>query len=295
MSNAFALSGPRLPRELEHRAFQIAALAHPRRIPILMLVARRVKVWIEPLMYRVVFLRATTIGEPDNLGLPFFAADALEQRSHLWLQHVRYLLIDDAFVQGKALQSWLLACTSVTNLCALLRCSSAILSAVSSFTNIQYLTIDVRVLCGRTLPFLFTVTHLDLLHFGGVGQDDVTRMVRNISLMPRLTHIALNSRLDELLSHAALCAIAKLQCIVFFNAVAPLAVSPLLDDPRSVCIDDGGTYYTDWLRAAVFGEDYWSFADAFLAARQAGTIDRSQYHIINGKDFQFMKGDSVSH
>ncbi|KAJ6505048.1 hypothetical protein C8R45DRAFT_923356 [Mycena sanguinolenta] len=29
----------------------------------------------------------------------------------------------------------------------------------------------------------------------------------------------------------------------------------------------------DWLNGAVFGKDYWALADAFVAARRAGTID----------------------
>ncbi|KAJ7863290.1 hypothetical protein B0H14DRAFT_3444159 [Mycena olivaceomarginata] len=43
-----------LPVELEREIFETAALSDPRSILTLILVAHRVKVWIEPLLYRVV-------------------------------------------------------------------------------------------------------------------------------------------------------------------------------------------------------------------------------------------------
>ncbi|KAJ6505111.1 hypothetical protein C8R45DRAFT_544408 [Mycena sanguinolenta] len=72
---------PTLPPELERRIFEIAALACPVRIPTLMLVARRVKFLVEPLLYRVVFLKDSTTGHLlRDLDLPAFTAVALEQR-----------------------------------------------------------------------------------------------------------------------------------------------------------------------------------------------------------------------
>ncbi|KAJ7131271.1 hypothetical protein C8R44DRAFT_850069, partial [Mycena epipterygia] len=67
------------PPEREREIFEIAALLYPGAIPILLRVARRVLVWIEPLLYRVVYvnghppysdmahalLRATTTKAPD--------------------------------------------------------------------------------------------------------------------------------------------------------------------------------------------------------------------------------------
>ncbi|KAF7368012.1 hypothetical protein MSAN_00867000 [Mycena sanguinolenta] len=293
MSNQFALTEPRLPPELEHKIFQMVALARPKCIPSLMLVARRVKFWVEPLLYRVVFLDTPPLPEQDNLGLPIFAPEAVKQISHNCLRQVRHLLIYAGFV-GEQLQSWLLACTGVTNLCAMFLCTPDILPPISGFTNIKYLTIDVRALCGTTLPLplFLTVTHLELLSYTIAGEL-VDCVLQNISLIPNLTHIAINPHLDELLSHPALCANAQLQCIIFFSTVIHLDGSPLLDDTRFVCIDDGQSYYADWLCGAVFGQTYWSFADEFLAARRAGTIDRSRNCIVNGKDFEFVKGDRV--
>ncbi|KAF7368110.1 hypothetical protein MSAN_00877200 [Mycena sanguinolenta] len=251
------LDDPRLPPELELRIFRIAALARPTSIPTFMLVARRIKCWVESLLYRVVFLSDAGIDESRNLGLPTFAVDAFEQRSLDCLPHVRYLFIHKALEQG-TLQKWLLACTGVTNLYAQFVCTPAILASLGGFTNVQYLTIDVRTLMGDTspLPCFLSVTHLELLDFTAV-EENVDRVCPNISLIPHLTHIALNSDLDTSLSHAALCANTQLQCIVFLSTEEPSDGGPLLDDNRFVCIEEG-----------------------------------FRYHMTSGKDFHYVEEDS---
>ncbi|KAJ6505180.1 hypothetical protein C8R45DRAFT_1209027 [Mycena sanguinolenta] len=271
---------PRLPPELERRIFEIAALAQPIWIPSLMLVARRLKLWVEPLLYRVVFLKDT--GTLRDLDLPTFAADALEQRPPNYFCYVRHLFIDEAFVKRPALMSWLLAWTGVTNLYACFNCAPDILPSISSLANIQYLTIDVRALCSTTVPFplFLTITHLELFDFTRAAEESADCICHNISLIPQLTHLALN-HLQYSLSHAALCGHTQLQCIVFWSPWRSLNGSPLRDDSRFVCIDGELDYSGDWLNGAVFGQDYWALADAFIAARRAGTINRSRYRIVN--------------
>ncbi|KAJ6467443.1 hypothetical protein C8R45DRAFT_477757 [Mycena sanguinolenta] len=56
MSIQSDLDDRRLAPELGHQIFEIAALARPRQIPTLMLLARRVKIRVEPLLHRVVSL-----------------------------------------------------------------------------------------------------------------------------------------------------------------------------------------------------------------------------------------------
>ncbi|KAJ6505203.1 hypothetical protein C8R45DRAFT_1209036 [Mycena sanguinolenta] len=263
MSSVFDHHSPKLPPELERRIFETAALARPIRVLTLMLVSRRVKIWVEPILYRVVFLTHSTAGQLRNLGLPTFTAGALEQRSPNPFRHVRHLSIYYAVVKQPALESWILACTGVTNLYALFNCQPEILPSISGLTNVQYLTIDVRVLCGTTVlfPLFLAITHLELFDFTHAAEENVDRVCRNISLIPRLTHLGIESA-SELLS-VTRCAL------------------PLLGDDRFVTIHEDLDPDKDWLNGAVFGEDYWALADAFLAARRAGTIPLSRYHIAN--------------
>ncbi|KAF7372797.1 hypothetical protein MSAN_00485500 [Mycena sanguinolenta] len=281
VSIGMAFAHPRLPPELETRIFQMAALSRPTCIPSLMLVARRVKFWVEPLLYHVVFLSSAVM---DEARLPSFTADSIPYDC---FRHVRHLLIDQTSSNQTEFEKWLLACTGATNLFAQFDCTPEILPLLSGFINIRYLTVDVRALLGTTvpLPLFLTVTHLELLNY---THKSVDRASENISLIPHLTHLALNSRLQlsSRWSHATLCANTQLQCIVFLSPVISLEGSPLLDDSRFVCIDERINYHSDWLHGAIFGEDYWSLADAFLTARRAGEIDRSRYRIVNGGDFK---------
>ncbi|KAF7369482.1 hypothetical protein MVEN_00277900 [Mycena venus] len=61
-----------LPLELERDIFELCALSWPISIPKLMLVARCVKEWVEPLLYRIIALGpyGTVTGNPcftDNI------------------------------------------------------------------------------------------------------------------------------------------------------------------------------------------------------------------------------------
>ncbi|KAF7367199.1 hypothetical protein MSAN_00980200 [Mycena sanguinolenta] len=266
--------------ELEHKIFEIAALARPKRIPTLMLVARRIKCWVEPLLYRVILLKDPRIYEPVNFGLPTFTVDALAQISSDCLRHVRHLFIEEMFVEDTALESWLLACPSITNLYAQFECTPKLLPLLGHFTDIRYLTIGAGVFCGATVPhpLFLTATNLELLD---TDAGSVDRIWQNITLIPHLTHIAFNPALSSCLSHAALANNTQLQCIVFLSAEVSLDGSPLLDDSQFVCIDEELRYYIDWLQGATSGKDYWFLADTFLAARRAGKTDRSCYRISN--------------
>ncbi|KAJ6489992.1 hypothetical protein C8R45DRAFT_1096958 [Mycena sanguinolenta] len=278
MSNQIDLIDTRLPPELEHKIFEIAALARPKSIPALMLVARRVKCWVEPLLYRIVFLRAPHQHAPPKFSLPTFSVDALERTSHEFFGHVRNLFISAA-TEETAVKSWLLACPNTTNLYAMFDVTPAILPCLTGFANVRYLTIEACALGGDSVPFplFLRVTHLELLN----STDDVACVCRNLTLIPWLTHIALNPHLPSRLSHAELLANAQLQCIVFLSTDISLDTSPLLDDARFVCINESVEYLVNWLQGAISGDDYWSVADAFLAARRAGEIDRT-YPPVHG-------------
>ncbi|KAJ6505159.1 hypothetical protein C8R45DRAFT_1069979 [Mycena sanguinolenta] len=193
------------------------------------------------------FLKGSTTDHSElrDLNLPIFTADALEQRSPNSFRHVKHLFISDYAVEQPMLNNWLLACTGVTNLYAWLDWEPEIPASISRFTHVQYLVIDVRALFGTAvpLPLFLTVTHLELLDYP--EDESVDRICHNISLIPRLTHLALNPHLDSKLSHAALCANIQLRCIVFLSPAKSLRDSPLLDDDRFVCIDEAEDFYQD--------------------------------------------------
>ncbi|KAJ7866185.1 hypothetical protein B0H14DRAFT_3862044 [Mycena olivaceomarginata] len=180
-SESPTLLEPRLPPELECRIFEIVALARPVSIPSLMLVARRVKEWPEPLLYRIIMLPGRSSPEPHNrmLDLPTFA--------------------ETPFSRGQSTaESWLDACRRVTNLFFPVdSTSSPILRALDFLNSVQYLVID---------PLFLHVTHLERLDLHGIGVAESDSMCGHLALIPHLTHVAFNPKLHESVSHAGLSA-----------------------------------------------------------------------------------------
>jgi hypothetical protein len=103
------MSDPIVPRELEARIFELAALLWPRRVPVLMLVARRVRVWCavcvrssnpalnekrtEPILYRtIVYAENQAIAD-----IPFIATErelrAILARDRSVFLHTEYLFV----------------------------------------------------------------------------------------------------------------------------------------------------------------------------------------------------------
>jgi hypothetical protein len=62
----------------------------------------------------------------------------------------------------------------------------------------------------------------------------------------------------------------RLRCIVFFT----LSETHLDSDDTRVLGIHQTNFRVDWLRGAATGEDYWALADAFIAAKHAGKVDR---------------------
>ncbi|KAF7362999.1 hypothetical protein MVEN_00651600 [Mycena venus] len=290
MANASSVSGePKLPLDLEHRIFEIAAMACPVSIPRLMLVAWRVKDWVEPLLYRVVFLPHPTPRKDESraFGIPTFRDDAVQQCPSTWLQQLKHLYIGHT-VKEPFVTDWLSACSGVTNLSAgFYNYSPGVLHALGTLHSVQYLTIDVRALFHPEVPhsLFLTVTHLDLFEMLGLGTERADSISAKLALMPHLTHFAYWPRTHGSMSQAGVHTDTRLKCIVFLSwEEYPMQQSsPLLDDSRFVAIQQKSGSSLDWLRGAVGAVDRWALADAFIAARQAGKVERSRYQISDSE------------
>ncbi|KAF7329629.1 hypothetical protein MKEN_00225900 [Mycena kentingensis (nom. inval.)] len=74
-------SAPRLPPELEHEVFQMAAALHPTTLTALLRVAKRVYAWLEPELYRQLVVEYITNddGAPQNARYTaFFTAASIK-------------------------------------------------------------------------------------------------------------------------------------------------------------------------------------------------------------------------
>ncbi|KAJ7671208.1 hypothetical protein B0H17DRAFT_1085256 [Mycena rosella] len=218
---------PRLPPDLERDIFELDALENRRSVPRLLRVARRVKLWIEPLLYRVVFLsegKAYPHGkvESDSENIvftPLIMAAAIEQHPAWFFHtHARHLYIDcgaysdpptsirfmdrDPMTPGERpgtpqeRASMLAACTGVINVMLLNILEPQTLLPALSRMPLQQLQANLGSLFGDgadpapvdfTVPLFANITHLAVF-------DDVTLRVtdwaQGLALLPRLTHVS---------------------------------------------------------------------------------------------------------
>ncbi|KAJ7164272.1 hypothetical protein C8R46DRAFT_1099161 [Mycena filopes] len=248
-----------IPPELECLIFELAASSRPVWIPSLMLVARRVKHWVEPILYRVVFVGSsgTCIGE----GFSVFAKDRLlttiANKSPSFLSHaIRNLNLDHA-VEPPELAAILDACTGLRNLVVNVSPGSALL-ALTRLEHLCRLEIVAEVLLqlDATKPVFPSLTHLELSasHNGERPDLHVAETYAALHLLPHLTHLALGMH--------------------------PTADAALFtDDIRFVQVIYDIDYRLEWVRGADTGDDYWKVANAFIAAKRAGKIDSRRSYL----------------
>ncbi|KAF7341890.1 hypothetical protein MSAN_02044600 [Mycena sanguinolenta] len=277
---------PRLPRELECKIFKMAGLARPTTIPNLILVARRVKYWVEPLLYRVLVL--SSAGPKDSgHGFPVMD-DPLTLRlvmarkpSGFSRKTVKRIFIRTPNVSYEQMEWVLTACGNVFDLCTpRLSCR-----AIAHLYNLRRLAvpIDQFLDCCRTNrphPILSNITHLDL-HATSTGRSLMPEdFYQCLYLVSNLTHLALC--FISQFQTAPLCANTHLKCILFVDLGPPSAIGdmwlqdPIVRDPRFVYMARRD-FYSNWLLHGDTGRDFWALADAFIAARRQGKVERSRF------------------
>ncbi|KAJ7641912.1 hypothetical protein FB45DRAFT_901335 [Roridomyces roridus] len=286
---------PLLPPELEQEIFVTAAYVTPLAIPKFMLVAWRVKLWVEPLLYRVVMLSGI---DADNgwaldseSGYPFRCSDSV--------LFARALAVPPSTLRDSTQHLFLVSADP-----------DVIQPILSAASNVEDLWINNlngdhwplvsamplrRLACNLeafalpiiefTHPMFSRLTHLELTF---VLHPDEDIWCTGLAAIPTLTHLAYNNDLGMLsLSPALLRVCNSLQALIFIA----LTHIPILDrstvdphlrdltrDPRFVqvvCM----RYVRDWQMGALKGLDYWERADDFISRRRSGEIDPLHYII----------------
>ncbi|KAJ6540500.1 hypothetical protein B0H19DRAFT_1175762 [Mycena capillaripes] len=307
---ALAVPDPRVPHELERLIFEYAAFSHPSSIPSLMLVAWRVNQWVEPLLYRVVIV-SPGLAVRQIHGFPvvpvsiLLRAAAARPSSFLELA-VRHLLLQEATepLRSAVVNGILAACPCVTTLWH----SGGIphLNILGDLQRLSHLATNVRRLFSPGLvdfthPLFRNITHLEFLD---ASQSLPLKVSTDLTCIPHLTHIAFNVIQKPTFTHGffpyllhtpiatsdilhAALQDARLQCIIFFFSPStydlPADARPDSDDERFVYVSRTDVCL-DWLRGVDGGEDHWARAEAFIAAKRAGTVDSSRYVIFDTDD-----------
>ncbi|KAJ6779265.1 hypothetical protein DFH09DRAFT_1043296 [Mycena vulgaris] len=287
----------RLPHELERQIFEIAAHSRPTTIPSLMLVACRVKTWLEPMLYRVVSL---TDGRPMD-GFPHVTSEILlravnhkppgflgasTRHLYLWTAHKSEMAVI------------LPACTGVTNLFVMT--TGLDLFSVGDMKDLQRLAISIRDLFSQhrldfTHRLFRNITHLEIFDESRHRlESNLPVAWAGLTLIPNLTHLSFWGRiLLPIAARTVLPECPRLQYLVFLApetaafSRAAAACEALAVDPRFVAIVLKN-FERDWLRGARLGRDYWTHAEEFVAAKRMGKVPSSEFQITVG-DFDEVK------
>ncbi|KAJ7779699.1 hypothetical protein B0H16DRAFT_1499623 [Mycena metata] len=287
---------PRLPPELERLVFEFAALSHPFGIARSMLVAWRVKDWVEPLLYRVLYITSPRRAQRQAHGFPAVPVEVLLQaftsKPALFETNVECPLFDQTPIQPPrhvVVNAILSACPGITTLLARFPLKGPSLEVLGSLQRLRRLAIHVNVLFTSPAPhassridFLHpvfrNVTHLELL-------DDLYNSRTECSLytgiidMPRLSHVAFNDVVLCRDMEPLFQTHVRLRCLVFLGAQPELEQIPPWPHGDRFAHISRPDYVADWFRGTQTGGDFWALAEEFLAAKRAGRVDRLRYSV----------------
>ncbi|KAJ7628269.1 hypothetical protein DFH06DRAFT_1338714 [Mycena polygramma] len=264
---------PVLPPELEREIFKTAAVMYPGKIPTLLLVARRVLVWIEPLIYSVIRIA------DENPSICHALLSAMASKPPMFFHCVRHIILEwqsETFSQDDA-QRLLKLSTGVESFGCNYAWADASILPILGELRIQLLSITPQDLFGAAVPDLGhalfqSVTHLDIR-----GSEGISEWLGGVSKLPLLTHLCFDSDLREefLLSVLEDCPGLTVLLVLSYYPPAPLTFQ--IRDVRFVlgrCDED---YWTEW-EASVKGlGGFWSEAEDFVTRRRNGGIEATRY------------------
>ncbi|KAJ7928307.1 hypothetical protein B0H13DRAFT_2265166 [Mycena leptocephala] len=259
---------PAFPPELEREIFETTALMYPGEMPTLLRVARRVLVWIEPLLYRVIYLT------PETEEALF---DAMNSKpADFFANAVRHLCLPRLEVKTRRI---LEVCTGVVDL-APNHLDPYVLPIIATM-RLQRLSIDLHELFGGPVdlhhPLFAAITHLDLLDF---PDEDHLQTLVQISILPALTHLALDYRVPRVLVETLLIECPRLALLLVLwsvHARYKSAQIPHVYDVRFVIGLCPQNYWGDWEAGAKGQSHMWSQADDFVAQKRSKTIEATRY------------------
>ncbi|KAJ6509156.1 hypothetical protein C8R47DRAFT_1208356 [Mycena vitilis] len=287
---------PLLPTDLEREIFEITALAYPGSIPRLVLVTQRVKLWVEPLLYRTLSVVDSSPRLQLLQTLRITADACLQSKPASFLRsHVRHLAVS-AVPTDKAL-SILSLCGQTRSLAIFQQPDPTFLPLLVAMPLLR-LAAHLADLFGSEAAVDFRhaifshLTHLDM--FDNVW--DTNHLVLGLVSLPCLTHIMFNpdlygdDRLPSLRGMLHSCRSLQVLVVLFSDETErgwDDEYQYFADDVRAVTMIAGGSL-KDWEHGQTGGVDYWIQAERFILKRRSGEIKASEYAmpvILASSDF----------
>ncbi|KAJ6480025.1 hypothetical protein C8R47DRAFT_604720 [Mycena vitilis] len=270
---------PRLPPELERAIFEVAALAEPAMIQTFLRLARRVRIWIEPLLYRVIW-----VDSHPHADRTYAAFDSLDSKPAGFLKNaVRHMYMDETshFSRAEA-RTLLRLCENLTDLTVLGRFAEPGLLPILATIQLQRLTVDLTDLFGGRdaidfdHPLFTSITHLHIWDQCAAHEAEIYSQV---VVLPALTHLCVNENKSPALFRAILNKPQPLKVVVdlwpsYREREATVMTKVIsLTDPRFVVASVAFTgHRAYWAAGAEGGRDLdiWTEAENRVAQRHTG-------------------------
>ncbi|KAK7048673.1 hypothetical protein R3P38DRAFT_1874389 [Favolaschia claudopus] len=189
-----------LPSELEQVIFEQAAILCPKSIPRFLLVAHRVKIWVEPFLYRTITilnpcldfrkLRAEC-SPPFPMECNTFLSLIRSKGPGFFRRSVRNLYLCPEDGQSDNMVIIFDACSGIENLCLVTSSTSSVLQVIPSLKRLHCVLSALKRLDGFTIPLLSSLTHLDMFDMSGWYEEELRA---ELAMLPCLTHLALVDR-----------------------------------------------------------------------------------------------------
>ncbi|KAJ6466781.1 hypothetical protein C8R45DRAFT_477929 [Mycena sanguinolenta] len=189
-------SDPIFPVDLEREIFETTALLYPATIPPLLRVARRVLVWIEPLLYTVI---GTDSGPSDSA-----LVQATRTKPADFFRHsVKHVYLGTTGSYTEAILPVLRLCPDTISVAYVdVHAEPELLELLKEFREIRRwsgylggLFVDPSAI-DLNLAVFRSVTHMDMFDDVFVNSPSTARLCAGLGALPALTHLCLNRRVD---------------------------------------------------------------------------------------------------
>ncbi|KAJ7620192.1 hypothetical protein FB45DRAFT_1094223 [Roridomyces roridus] len=264
---------PVFPPELERSIFEICASEHPTFAHNLLLVAWRVKEWIEAILYRTIVVGHPS---PHERIYPLVTYETLSSlirtRSPEFLRDsVKNLLFSFSIEFSGDDTKLLSTCSRLENLWFVSR-DTLDLSAHDPSTLKRLYIYDFPT---GTPPSVFTaLTHLELMGWKDAANPSL--LCTSIANLPSLTHLAFSQNVSAPTFLPILQSCASLLVLISFDSdLEDVEISSLQRDVRFVLYRDV-EWLRDWEVGVQSGVDYWYRAERFVRKRQRGEVNLRQ-------------------
>ncbi|KAJ7438915.1 hypothetical protein B0H11DRAFT_2293615 [Mycena galericulata] len=270
-----------LPAELEREIFEWTAITHPTTIPVLLRVARRVRLWVEPYLYRVV--KVSSHPPYSIIQEDLLRPGPQSKPASFYQNAVRHLYLDQ---ESEWSPEVLRVCTRTRSFSATGRSPNPSLLLILLETDLRQLGVSLEHLFGGVRyidlnhPLFTSITHLDI--FDDITESYYIQIPQQIASLPTLTHLCLNDHVPADILRAILSDCTNLHILVnlwHYSKVSEgraLARNPPLKDSRFV-VGMYQNYPREWEAGARGDNDCWRAAENFIAQKRRGAIPESRY------------------